>query len=113
MPVDHSIYGRIGTIEFVFFMVHTTTTTITNTTAHTNLNTLLRRINVEVAEITEYDGALVDFDQEEEAAGAIYTALSIDNGIFRFINLIPDKLIDIYQTMLPFMRVVDRSISLL
>jgi hypothetical protein len=85
-------------------MAHRTTTTTANTTAHTNLNTLLVRINVEVAEITEYDGALVDFDQEEEAAGAIYTALSIDNSIFRFTNLIPDKLMDIYQTMLPFMR---------
>jgi hypothetical protein len=37
---------------------------------------------MEVAEITEYDGALVDFDQEEEAAGAIYTALSTENGIW-------------------------------
>jgi hypothetical protein len=78
-----------------------------------NLNTLLVRINMEVAEITEYDGALVDFDQEEEAAGVIYMALSTENGIFRFTNLIPNNFMDIYQTMLPFIReFVGQSVSL-
>jgi hypothetical protein len=83
-------------------MAHNQTTTTTASTARTNLNTLLARVQTQIAEIAEYDGPFINYDQEQEPEGLLYQALQPNNGIFTYTNLTPDVLMDFYQSMQPF-----------
>lgn len=71
-------------------------------TVRTNLNTLLARVTTQIDDIARYDGPIIDFDQEEDARGIVYNALLPENGIFKYTNMRPANLLDLYQTMQPF-----------
>jgi hypothetical protein len=76
--------------------------TVSNTQIHTNLHTLLVRAETQIQMIDEYDGILPTFDQEYAPEGKIYAALAANNSIPTFTNLSVDNLLDIYQSMQPF-----------
>jgi hypothetical protein len=66
------------------------------------------RVETQIQTIDEYDGVLPTFDQEYTPKGKIYTALAVDNSIPTFTNLPVDNLLDIYQSMQPF--IVDAGV---
>jgi hypothetical protein len=60
------------------------------------------RVETQIQTIDEYDGVLPTFDQEYAPKEKIYTALTANNSIPTFTNLSVDNLLDIYQSMQPF-----------
>ena len=47
-------------------------------------------------------GPIIDFDQEEDARDVVYNALLPEDGIFKYTNLCTANLLDLYQSMQPF-----------
>jgi hypothetical protein len=59
-------------------------------------------VETQIQTIDEYDGVLPTFDQEYTSKGKIYATLAVDNSIPTFTNLSVDNLLDIYQSIQPF-----------
>ncbi len=77
-----------------------------NPPPHINLNSLIARAQAQIQAINDYNGPLVDLEDDPPIQGTLYTSLLQQQYITNITNFTNNTLINIFRVMQPFLQKV-------